>query len=132
MKLKPTVKGLKNLQVEEPKKVSPKSEEPKKRSKNTLPSDEYKPMFPPVRFKVRETPSNKDATKLVKQYVEVSVKRYNDDTAEPHVWLSMYQESDFYTGYLKGKTVNLPLEMLYDLIDTLNEVSETCDNLKIQ
>lgn len=131
MKLKPTVKGLKNLKTSEPPKETPKSE-PKKRSKNTLPADEYKPMFDPIRFLVRETPSNKDATKMVKQYVEVSVKRYNDDTAEPHVWLSMYQESEFYTGYLKGKTVNLPLEMLYDLIDNLNEVSEMCDKLKIQ
>ena len=134
MKLKPTVKGLKNLPVEEPKKETPakKSTNTKSSGKNTLPSDEYKPMFPPIRFLVREAPSHKDCTKVTKQYVELSVKRYNDDTAEPHVWLSMYQESDFYTGYLKGKTVNLPLEMLYDLIDNLTELSEKCDKLKIQ
>lgn len=134
MKLKPTVKGLKNLKVEEPKKeVAQKSAPAKKSSgKNTLPPDEYRPMFEPIRFLVRETHSHKDATKVVKQYVELSVKRFNDDTAEPHVWLSMYQESDFYTGYLKGKTVNLPLEMLYDLIDNLTELSEKCDKLNIQ
>ena len=131
MRLKPTIRGLKNLQVEEPKK---KEETPKKTrstSKNTLPPDEYKPMFEPIRFLVRETPSYKDCTKIVKQYVELSVKRYNDDVAEPHVWISMYQESEFYTGYLKGKTVHFPLEALYEVIDSLTDLSETCDKLHI-
>ena len=131
MKLKPTKKGLKNLIKEEVK------EEPKKTSKrgkkeNSLPSDEYKPMFDPIRFLVRETRSNKDSTKMIKQYVELSVKRFNDDAAMPYVWISMYQESEFYTGYLKGHTAYLPLEMLYDLIDNLTELSETCDRLKIE
>ena len=99
--------------------------------KKKLAADEYKPMFPPTRFLVREEPSKKDPTKVVKQYIEISVKRYNDDSAMPYVWCTMYQESDFYTGYLKGKSIYLPLAMLYDFIDHLTDVSEECDKRNI-
>ncbi len=110
----------------------PASEEKKPRTKKeTLPKDEYKPMFEPIRFLVREEPSRKDPTKVVKQYLELSVKRYDDDAAQPYVWCTMYQESEFYTGYLKGKTIYLPLEMLYDLIDNLTELSDECDKRNI-
>lgn len=135
MKLKPVIKKelkekFKEQQVKEtPKKESKKTTEKKGK---TLPPDEYKPMFEPIRLLVRETPSHKDATKIVKQYIELSVKRFDDDEALPFVWLQMYQESDFYTGYLKGKTVHLPLEMLYDLIEGLQEISEKCDELGIE
>ena len=124
MKLKPTILGMKNFPKEEPKK--------KKSQENKLPPDEYFPMFEPIRFLIRETPSTKDPTKVVKQYLEISVKRYDDDEALPFVWLQMYQESEFYTGYLKGKTVYLPLEMLYDLIEHLNEIDEECDKRGIE
>lgn len=126
MILKPTIKAKANLQQpkEEPK--------PRKKQENKLPPDEYQPMFPPTRFLVKETPSRKDQTKVVKQYVEISVKRFDDDAAMPNVYLQMYQEADFYTGYLKGKSVNFPLEMLYDVIDQLNEVSEECDKRGIE
>lgn len=129
MKLKPT-KKLKPVMQEEPKEVST----PKKREKkgNKLPSDEYKPMFPPNRFLVRESFSQKDPTKVIKQYMEISVKRFDDDEAPPCVWIQMYQESEFYTGYLKGKTVYLPLDALNDLIDGLADLSEECDNLGIE
>lgn len=110
----------------------PAEKEQKKKQENKLPPDVYKPMFEPTRFLVRETPSRKDPTKVVKQYVEISVKRFDDDEALPHVWLNMYQESDLYTGYLKGKSVNLPLEMLYDLIGHLEDVSEECDKRGIE
>ena len=124
MKLKPVIK--KELKKSEP--------ETKKRTKkeNDLPPAEYSPMFPPIRFLVRETPSSKDVTKVVKQYLELSVKRYDDDDENaPMVYVQMYQESDFYTGYLKGKTVYLPLEMLYDFIDNLTDLSEECDRRNI-
>lgn len=127
MKLKPTIKGMKHLQKQE----EPQKKTTKKGKGNTLPSDEYKPMFPPIRFLVRETGSYKDPTKVVKQYIELSVKRFNDDEAIPMVYISMYQESDFYTGYLKGKTVHFPLEMLYDMIDNLTDLSEECDKRHI-
>ena len=126
MKLKPVKKLQKPEQQVQP--------EPKKTKKqeNKLPSDEYRPMFEPIRMLVKETPSHKDPTKVVKQYLELSVKRFDDDEALPHVWVQMYQESEFYTGYLKGKTIYLPLEMLYDFIDGLNDLSEECDKRHIE
>ena len=137
MKLKPVKKlSLQKLNVsmeETPKKEAPKQKAPaKKKQENSLPPDEYKPMFPPTRILVRDTPSHKDPTKVVKQYLELSVKRFDDDAALPHVWVQMYQESEFYTGYLKGKTIYLPLEMLYDFIDGLTDLSEECDRRHIE
>ena len=126
MKLKPVIK--KELKQS----VQTQDKKPKKKQENKLPPDVYYPMFEPKRILVRETPSNKDATKMVKQYLELSVKRYDDDEALPFVWLQMYQESEFYTGYLKGKTVYLPLEMLYDLIEHLNEIDEECEKRGIE
>ena len=123
MKLKP-VKRKVEAPVPEPK-------QERKQKRESLPKDEYRPMFPPIRFLVREEPSKKDPTKVVKQYLELSVKRYDDDAAQPYVWCTMYQESEFYTGYLKGKTIYLPLEMLYDLIDNLTELSDECDKRNI-
>lgn len=124
MKLKPTILGMKNVPKEEPK--------PRKSQENRLPKDGYQPMFPPIRFLVRETRSNKDATKVVRQYVELSVKRFDDDEALPYLWLQMYQESDFYTGYLKGHSVYLPLEMYGDLIENLEAIDEECEKRKIE
>lgn len=130
MKLKPVIKKELKQAVEQ---QIFEEKKPKKKEKNTLPPDGYQPMFPPIRFLVRETPSSKDATKAVKQYLELCVKRYDGDYENaPMVYIQMYQESDFYTGYLKGKTVYLPLEMLYDLMDNLSDLSEECDRLKIQ
>ena len=129
MRLKPVRhKGLENrVQMQEETKKERKS------SVNTLPPDVYKPMFEPIRFLVRETPSSKDYTKMVRQYLELSVKRSDDDYVNnPMVYVQMYQESDSYTGYLKGKTVYLPLDMLYDLIENLTELSEECDRRHIE
>lgn len=108
-------------------KTPAKSVSKKETKKNLLPPDEYEPMFPPMRMLVKKSPSKKDPSKEVRQYLEVSVKRFNDDDALPHVWLQMYMESDLYTGYLKGKTVYFPLSTLYDVIDTLTETGEYCD-----
>ena len=127
MKLKPIKKLPKPDQqvIAEP---TPK----KKKQENKLPPDEYRPMFEPTRILVRETPSSKDPSSLVRQYLELSVKRFGDDDEnQPMVYVQMYQESEFYTGYLKGKTVYLPLEMLYDFIDGLNDLSEECDKHNI-
>lgn len=123
MKLKPIKK---KLVVEEPK---TEVKEPKKRKSNTsgkLPSDAYKPLLPPKRILVREFPQ-KDTVKMGKLYVEISVKRYGEDEVNaPEVYIQMYQESDFYTGYRKGGS-HFPLEELYDIIDLLTELSEECD-----
>lgn len=127
MKLKPTIKGLSQSQIEEPRH--------RKHKDNKLPPDGYRPMFSPIRFLVRETPSKNNINKVVKQYVEISVKRFEDDddiVNEPYIWLQMYQESEFYTGYLKGKTVYLPLAMLYDLIENLHNIDEECEKRGIE
>ena len=123
MRLKPVTKKL-----ETKKEV----EEPRKKKTRTLPPDVYYPMFEPIRILVRETPSQKDPSKMVRQYLELSVKRYDDDEALPFVWIQMYQESEFYTGYMKGKTVYLPLEMLNDLIDGLDDLNEECEERHIE
>ena len=122
MKLKPIKK---KLVLEEPKKEV-KEPKKKKSSGNKLPSDSYKPLLPPKRILVREFPQ-KNSTKMGKLYVEISVKRYGEDLENaPEVYLQMYQESDFYTGYRKGGS-HFPLESLYDIIDLLSELSEGCD-----
>lgn len=123
MKLKPVKRKVEAL--------APEPKQERKQKRESLPKDEYHPMFPPIKFLVREEPSKKDPSKVVKQYLELSVKRYDDDAAQPYVWCTMYQESEFYTGYLKGKTIYLPLEMLYDLIDNLTELSDECDKRNI-
>lgn len=129
MKLKPTVKGMKHLEKE----VSKKEEPKKKKTENKLPSDDYKPLFNPIRILAREIRSQKNPTQVIRQYLELSVKRFGEDIENaPMVYVQMYQESEFYTGYLKGKTVYLPLEMLYDFIDSLNDLSEECDKRHIE
>ena len=135
MKLKPTKKGLQGLVSKQKEQEVIQKEEPKKEFKkreNKLPPDGYKPMFEPIKILVRETHSSKDPTKVIKQYVELKVMRYNDDEGLPFAWISMYQESEFYTGYLKGKTVYFPLEMLYDVVESLNDLSEECDKRNIE
>ena len=122
MKLKPIKKKLvieeQNEEVKEPKK--------KKSSGNKLPSDSYKPLLPPKRILVREF-QQKNTAKMGKLYVEISVKRYGEDEVNaPEVYLQMYQESEFYTGYRKGGS-HFPLESLYDIMDLLSELSEECD-----
>lgn len=122
MKLKPIKKKL----VVEEQKEEVKEPKKKKSSGNKLPSDSYKPLLPPKRILVREFPQ-KNTTKMGKLYVEISVKRYGEDEVNaPEVYLQMYQETDFYTGYRKGGS-HFPLESLYDIIDLLTEVSEECD-----
>ena len=123
MKLKPIKKKLVvEEEVKEPKK--------KKSSGNKLPSDQYKPLLPPKRILVREFPQ-KNTAKMGKMYVEISVKRYGEDEVNaPEVYIQMYQETDFYTGYRKGGS-HFPLESLYDIIDLLSELSEECDEHNI-
>lgn len=99
---------------------------------NKLPPDVYKPEFEPIRTLVTERPSNTDPTKQVRQYVEVSVKRFNDNDGLPYVWVNMYQEAPNYTGYLKGKCVHFPLEMLYDIMEVLQDIDSKCEELHIE
>ena len=127
MKLRPVIK---KIQKQEPPKETPAK---RKKQENKLPPDVYTPMFEPKRLLIRETRSHKDPAKIIKQYLELSVKRFGEDEInQPMVYVQMYQESEFYTGYLKGKTVYLPLEMLYDFIDGLTDLSEECDRRHIE
>lgn len=130
MKLK-VKRKLTPAETYEEKKPREKKEKTTKTTKK-LPPDIYKPIFDPMRFLVRESPSSKDPTNMVKQYLEISVKRFDDEIGLPYVFIQMYQESNTYTGYLKGKSIYLPLEMLYDLIERLEGISTKCDELGIE
>ena len=102
---------------------------PEKKEKQDKFVDEYKPMFPPIRFLSREFLNSKGDT--VKQYLELTVKRFDDDYALPFLWITMYQESPFYTGYLKGKTVYLPLDNFNDLISNLDEIKKIAEDKEL-
>lgn len=128
MKLRPVKR------TELKKSVTPQEEQPKKREKkeNKLPPDGYRPMFPPMRFLVREYPSFKNPEKLNRDYIEMSVKRFDDDEAPACVFVQMYRESEAYTGYLKGKTVHFPISALGDVLENLESVSDKCEELNIE
>lgn len=128
MKLRPVKR------TELKKSVTPQEEQPKKREKkeNKLPPDGYRPMFPPMRFLVREYPSFKNSEKINRDYIEMSVKRFDDDEAPACVFVQMYRESEAYTGYLKGKTVHFPISALGDVLENLESVSDKCEELNIE
>lgn len=102
---------------------------PEKKEKQDKFVDEYKPMFPPIRFLAREFLNTKGDT--VKQYLELTVKRFDDDYALPFLWITMYQESPFYTGYLKGKTVYLPLDNFNDLFSNLDNLKKIAEEKEL-
>ena len=126
MKLRPVKR------TELKKSVIPQEEQPKKREKkeNKLPPDGYRPMFPSIRFLVREYPSFKNPVN--RDYIEMSVKRFDDDEAPACVFVQMYRESEAYTGYLKGKTVHFPISALGDVLENLESVSDKCEELNIE
>lgn len=128
MKLRPVKR------TELKKSVTPQEEQPKKREKkeNKLPPDGYRPMFPPMRFLVREYPSFKNPEKINRDYIEMSVKRFDDDEAPACVFVQMYRESEAYTGYLKGKTIHFPISALGDMLENLEDVADKCDELGIE
>lgn len=99
----------------------------RKKSKSTLPPDEYKPIYEPIRFLVSDKPSNKDPEKRVKHSLEVKVIRANDSEGLPMCQVSTYQESDFYTGYLKGKSITLPVTEIAALVDVLSDLEDQCE-----
>ena len=118
------------------KSVKPVKEPEVKKEKgvNKLPSDSYKPEFEPLELLVREYNSYKDASKTIKEYMCFSVIRFGEDGL-PYVFVSTRQESkdpDIYSGYLKGKTIKFPLEMLYSVMEQFDTLSEECDNRGIE
>lgn len=118
--LKPTILGLKNLEVKE----QTKETKERKTHQNKLPSNEYGPLFPPTRFLVREEGK-------LKQYLEISIKRSDEGIENPPtVYIQMYQESEFYTGYLKGKNVSFPVKSIYEVLMNLNDIVAMCEDNK--
>lgn len=97
-----------------------------KKKTNTLPPSGYPELITPVKFLVREFTSSIDETKIIKQYVVISVKRFDDDESPVSCFLQLYQESDKYTGFLKGKSVHFPITALDSVIKELQGVSDVC------
>lgn len=94
--------------------------------------DYYEPMFPPERILVREFSNYKSPDIKIKQYLDIKVQRYDDEECAPNVYVQLYQESDMFTGYLKGKEINFPLDQIYNVIDTLSDLIEECDKREIE
>lgn len=125
MKLKKKVKRpvKRSVEVFEQTPVQQKTQA-RKKGPNTLPSDEYPKVYN-KRILVRQEDT-------FRQYLDISVKRFNedDDIVNPYfVQVTMYQESEKYTGYLKGKTVYFPLDNLYEVLDELSECEDECQHL---
>ena len=127
MVLKVTNKGKKYSSQQDAEKE--KAQEKVKKRKEKY-EDIYHPEFPPTRILVKDIP--KMDGDLVKQYLEFKVQRANDEYGLPHVYITGYQESKRYTGYQKGRTIVFPLEALYEVMDTLQELSDECDKRHIE
>lgn len=128
MKLKKVLKP-KKIEV---KVVEPEKKERKPRGSNKLGSNEYKPMFEPIRIGSREYASFKNEDSKVNDYLEFSVKRFDDDEARAMVFITMYRESEAYTGYLKGKTIHFPIDKIQDVIDSLKDCMDKCEENHIE
>lgn len=126
MKLKPVKRKLSAMYEE------PVKEEPKKRGKKKKAEaeDEYQPMFEPIRILVRDYTT--ESGNRNKDYLEFSVKRWDDDEAPACVFVTMYRESERYTGYLKGKTTYFPITSMYEVLSTLQDVSDKCEEIGIE
>lgn len=111
-----------------------KEEAPKKTNTKTGPSladrypDEYKPLFPPQRLLVREYSSRNGSP--IRQYIEVKIMRFDDDEGRVMCFLTMYQESEKYTGYMKGKSVHFPIDQFGSILECLQDFEEMCGNLE--
>lgn len=114
--------------------IKAQAEKPKKERKshkNSLPSEEYTPLFEPIRFQVNEYESY-SGDSIVKDYLEISVKRFGeDDENAPRVFMQMYRESPKYTGYIK-KSINFPINEIEEVIDALDEVRVLIDKHDIK
>ena len=92
-------------------------EKPKKKG-NKLPPDTYKTEFDPFRI-------------FVDEYSElnIEVKRGGADGL-PRLDLRHYQTTDYYTGFTQ-KGINIPIELLDDLIEVLEFVKEECERREL-
>lgn len=98
----------------------------KSKKKNSLPPDEYEPIFEPVKIKVREYTSQKSGEKIIQSLV-MKVMRNNYDDGRIYFYITMFQDSESYTGYMKGKTVYFPITKLDDTIGLMCEAIRKCE-----
>lgn len=94
--------------------------------KEKLPEAVYHDLvkLPPILVRDYET----ERGNHIKKYIIASVRRANDEKDDIEnpimVYINMYQESDYYTGYLKGG-ISFPLK---EHLATMQEMLEQIDN----
>ena len=101
--------------------IKPKTtatEKTKEKSQKKLPPDSYAPLI--------------DAHELVidenRKFV-INVQREGEDGL-PCIDIRTFQTTEAYTGYTR-KGINFPLDLLPDLIESLENVSEAADKKKL-
>lgn len=115
MKLKP----IKRRPLLKATQTAPEEEKKKKtRSPNTLPPDVYEDEIDPIDVAVD------DSRKIV-----LSVKR-GGELGLPMCDIRQFQTTEVYTGFTK-KGINIPLEVLPDLIELLQVVYQDCEEKKL-
>lgn len=143
LKVKKQVTKTKKPTVQKVRKLTPPEPQSKRgrdggNEKFKALSDEYKPeVLYDKKVLVKDFKTQKGG--MTKIYLVFKVQRFDKDDGQnlglPYVFIQMYQEcekKEGYTGYLKGHSVHFPLEMMYDVLDNLTELSDTCDRLKVE
>lgn len=95
-------------------KPNKKTTKAKEKAYKKLPPDTYKPLFDPSVVEIDEN-----------RQVYVNVQRGGEEGL-PLVDIRIYQTTEAYTGFTK-KGINIPLSMLPDLLQTLQDVSDTAE-----
>lgn len=91
-------------------------------------SDEYQPMCGGERVLVREYVGYNG--KAVKDYLDFSIKRFDDDEARVMCFVSTYRESEKYTGFLKGKTVCFPIASFADVLEAMSTMDDRAEGIR--
>ena len=101
--------------------IKPKTtatEKTKEKAQKKLPPDTYAPLIDPNELVIDEN----------RKFV-INVQREGEDGL-PCVDIRTFQTTEAYTGYTR-KGINFPLDMLPDLIESLENVSEAADKKKL-
>lgn len=120
MKLKP----VKRKTAEKPLEVKEPEKKPRKSNENNLPSGKYEPIYLPQQWLIRDYETVHGSR--VRQFLEVTVKRNDSDFGLPYIYLAVWQDSERYTGYLKGKSTSLPVSEVPMLQSILKDFYEKC------
>ena len=107
------------------KEVAPIQIKPEKISKNNLPSDDYEPIFEPVKVPLREYEGKNGDP--VRQSLIMKIMRNKYDDGKVYFYATMWQDSESYTGFMKGKTILFPIGRLDDVIGYMCEVIRECE-----